>query len=694
MRALTFFSFRIALLLAVGVATSTSQTASPVRAGERVSANDSWYGTLTARLEGGGLIEVLTGTVIYEYSYTLGPEDYYVLTGGTMTWSASGGSGDCIYTGGPTVIPLSVGNTEGEMLVRADGRYTVNTYLPSSPGVVTVTCPEGSSQFAAVGQGLFVARFVSPYFYLSDSGRKMVGTDTLGATRWTWDLTSDLPGLEVELDDYDTWRPGAGKDEKDPGRDLIVHARVLKPDGTLSTVPADSFRYELIECSKVPGIAMNFPLPAAAKDDRDLQFIAARNPDASEIGPEGQWMTKGFAVESQATLTAFDWGAFAKLKVTALVNGVTITGHLKGDPAMEVILIPKRDPSSYIADGWKSKNNATSLADDDDTDSKPEGDGDVGDGLTLYEEYRGFIENGKHLPTKPGKKDLFIRDELGGRTKQGIGLFISATKLAVHHQLRDVEFPANRVINANNAGVPHAVDQHALKITLGAREWVSSANGGPGLPRKITNVDIATGIINAPAQLVAMRSGGGTANIQLNTDVVAHEIGHCVNIWHHGEIDQKVTWELKRDGAGSVVRDASGLGVILENGATEVTLQLEGGTRVILSALQPVGARPEVWVGYRQGQHSGQENCFMRYKVALVYATSATTRYIPQGSSASASLPAPNLFCSTKTGTGVNSSSRNPRPQFGDAAGAAGVGPAVRGSCLKRLCVNDIQPDH
>ena len=32
--------------------------------------------------------------------------------------------------------------------------------------------------------------------------------------------------------------------------------------------------------------------------------------------------------------------------------------------------------------------------------------------------------------------------------------------------------------------------------------------------------------------------------------------------------------------------------------------------------------------------------------------------------------------------------------QFGDAANAAAVGPAVRGSCLKRVCLNDHQPDH
>ncbi len=115
-----------------------------------------------------------------------------------------------------------------------------------------------------------------------------------------------------------------------------------------------------------------------------------------------------------------------------------------------------------VADAWKQQEGASGLADESDDDAEPQGDPTVrGDGLTVYEEYRGFFENGEHFRSKPKEKELFVRDKIGGRTKRGIQVFVSATGLHVHHKLRDEELGEDRLIN-RNFGYAHQTNQHGV----------------------------------------------------------------------------------------------------------------------------------------------------------------------------------------------------------------------------------------
>jgi len=116
-----------------------------------------------------------------------------------------------------------------------------------------------------------------------------------------------------------------------------------------------------------------------------------------------------------AGISSFDFGAYGKLKVTAEVNGREIVGYWKNDPAKEQkpLLLPKRKPTSWIADKWKEDQGVSDLSDTDDEENEPVGDTHKGDGLSLYEEYRGFSENLKHIRANPKKKDLFVCDRIG-----------------------------------------------------------------------------------------------------------------------------------------------------------------------------------------------------------------------------------------------------------------------------------------
>jgi hypothetical protein len=95
-------------------------------------------------------------------------------------------------------------------------------------------------------------------------------------------------------------------------------------------------------------------------------------------------------------------------------------------------------------------------------------------------------------------------------------------------------------------------------------------------------------------------------------------------------------------------------------------------------------------------QHSGVEECFMRYRVAQAVAFGSN---IPPSTSAS---PSPStmsarywigvnqeaqrtILCESRIGTGVNDPGRSRGPRYGDAA-------AGRGECKKQILVNDYGP--
>jgi hypothetical protein len=440
---------------------------------------------------------------------------------------------------------------------------------------------------------------------------------------------------------------------------------------------------------------MNFPRPELAQRSFDLQFTPEKNPDATTIDAARQWMEMPPGTEAAVTLTSFDWGGWATLQITAVVDGSIATGFLKGDRGATDILIPKREETSKIAERWLSDVGIGGYPDDSDGDDEPEGDGHEGDGFSLYEEYRGFIHKGAHLELDPNVKDLFVRDTIGGRSKWGISQFTAASKLAVHHELESSEYPPSRVMNANTSGWAHRVDQHCLVLIRGSQEFISAAEGGPGLPRAISHVEISMTVQRSPIDLVTIRSGGTTTHSDRLSFIYAHELGHAVNIWHHGDTDIYITdWRIQRDNSGRIVRDDALLPVVVEGGGLQVEVFREPNVRFVPRSLEQSVGPLENYVGVRGGQHSGEERCFMRYDVANVYATDAYTRFwIMEWRSRSEAAPQDH-FCASSLGTGFNDSSRDPHSRFGDASSTATDGPAKRGDCLHRICVNDILGDH
>jgi hypothetical protein len=597
-------------------------------------------------------------------------------------------------------------------------------------------CPSGTSTSdddftTQLGGGGFSARRVEgtlPATGLVLSGKgsfrsKLAQTMNLsydegGEVLWEYSWYIEPAGSEdlevvVKPQNYDQWRPkgnvverggnvslgpgpgvaapaaqtvGVAVEEADPDY-LTLNAVLQTPGGGTPQQKAEKFLFELVNVSREPGATLNYPLDSPQADQPDLRFDPRANPpDKLKVTD-----TEGLAAETvqtqitQATanVSSYDWGGWGEVRVTAIMpGGRRIVGYLEGDKAQTNVRLPKRSPTSVIADSWKEAQGVTGLADNDDGDNDPVGDGHKGDGLTLYEEYRGFYEKQEHIHGDPKKKDFFILNKVGWNTMAGIYYFQALSGVKVHPEFWSNQVPDDRVINKNHIQGPHVVDQHAVLLTQGRQHYVSKAEGGPGTPQKITKVSLMWEL--------NPNSGGQTLDQQpvsevMRTRNIAHELLHAASVWHHGDGDGYVLW-LREDRNGKPVimeYQTDGRGQKTGTG-TEVSVYAEpnGGEDAKFDATDADFATGwKVFLGKEGATHSGDENCVMRYSVSEAYVAPArkgepNVRYYTGPVEQSGFR-----LCTVKTGTGVNSKDHQPQSRYGD---------AERGDCTHQICVNDL----
>lgn len=579
--------------------------------------------------------------------------------------------------------------------------------------------------------------------------RTRTGSDSYksGTNSYTCSYTlqpvGESPEIElvVEPQGYASWRPEAGPDERSVGNEIKIDAKLQGPGGGVAKVKARKIIFELTGTSREPGVALNFPLAAAATSDFDLQFSPKSNPPGQYIilGPANQRAetVPGQYASASITVSSFDWGAWSTLMVTAeLEDGRRVTGHLKGERGTTQILVPKRAKDSKIADIWK-QNAGISQPDNDDSEPGPAGNNNLGDGFTLYEEYRGFYVDGKHISGDPKKIDFFVRNYIGADAEPGIFLFADLTGAEVHSRLLDTEFDRQiRVMNGNHGQVPHRVDQHGVFLetqpTLDGGHTYLSKAGVRGRPVITLSVnlqprDSLTSMVtseNVPVSDLAFAYDRG----------IAHELMHSVGAEHHGIGDGNAAFffvfaddpknktgkshfrfSLMDGGKAVTITDeASGrdLASLMEGEMMLHREQMrpEWYPRLLTEAKKFIADRPgydipwtaeqlaehdlsywaantlaHMWyVGAEHGECSGNELCVMRYYFARLYEKKGTENsfYIVRDSrSEHAGLE----LCRLPEGTGINDKDRKPQPRYGDAA-------ATRGACAASIIFNDVLP--
>ncbi|WP_223639552.1 hypothetical protein [Corallococcus sp. EGB] len=520
-----------------------------------------------------------------------------------------------------------------------------------------------------------------------------------------WDLWPEETDAELILsaEGYENWLPLGPTDIPPvslnpsqlpaPGNTIKITAAIIPLVPTF-TDSAESIEFE-VDSSTLKGISMNKPLDAEDTSPQDLQFEEAPNTALNlEFVDKNRVKTpQGTYTHAFAELSAFDFGAYGTVKAIAhfpsgkvLLSKVVMSDGQSQFNVDSPLNIPKRDSQSQIADSWKQSKGAMNLADNSDLDKLPNGLGDehAGDGLTLFEEYRGFHLKGNHTRTSPKEVDYFLNNNYGSSADPGINLFQNLTGLKVH-KLDAGEFgggtPPTRVLNVNSQEGTHIVDQHIVIMNRkapDATDTFSKTIGGPSTPWKITSIELLNSI-----------------NLSERASHIAHELAHSVNVPHHGDLGlMKVKWakdpedgkyyEVPLEAPGMVpVPTKQRIGLIHDEETRRTWTPSADITELILAV---------TCQGSESNSFSGEENCIMRRRAnAVIRSSEPGTRYFinidePIGSALCASTEG-SLF--NRPVGWVYSSPEVTPPLFQSSRHGQAESSRQRGDCAHKICVSD-----
>ncbi len=514
------------------------------------------------------------------------------------------------------------------------------------------------------------------------------------------------------------------------GNDLQL--KVTLWDGQLNKEAADNYQavIKLNNVSNMPGYCMNFPEDNKAADDKpDMRFDRADSA-IYESWSEGKLKTKKASGPQYVTVVSYDYGGMADMTAdVTLADGNTIKAHLRNG-TMDTLTLPKRSNGSLVADYWKQLEGAEKKSDlADDEEIELHDDRYPGDGLTLYEEYRGFLENRKHFRGSAEKKDMMVCNKIAtARSQDGINnceavLNQYGNHVVMHSHFKDDEFGKkqnpdgdelalmatyevktpmkyDRCINYNNIEDLHLVDQHGVVLMfankeLGFAKAVRKTNKDLGPPKNYYFL-IITKDFNPKPKGWAETNGSvdgdghvktGEGGAKILTDeyarTVSHEMLHCFHIRHHGDdgdygnyqfmySDLGHSWEIKMKNKENYLDD---------NGFYyHVKMFWEDDPTHEINSTDNVVPAREWHIYGNNSTHSGVEDCIMRYDVADGYIKESNI-YLLRGKALYVELSGINL-CNSTIGTGVNSRKHKPMSRYGDAAPG-------RGDCIHQFCVSD-----
>ena len=371
---------------------------------------------------------------------------------------------------------------------------------------------------------------------------------------------------------------------------------VPKPGSANTWIPHDTVSRKMeitfIARSNEKGKAMNADLAEEPQDSPDLYFDPARNygvecrDDPTGKGHFGTCKTTSEHNSYMFAINSDDYGGFSRLDVTCdgcvpltLVTGLFPETFQRGqrwevavaeqDREKRAVYVPHDVNKNQISDGYLPDQSGA-VSSDYDRESVPEGNGVDGDGLSAYEEYRGFISgNGIHVRTDWEKKTLMIENVHNLNTSRfggASGLEIVELDSAGHKQ---------RIVNFNS-GHANAVDQHGLILRM-----------MPSLNDKYAGYCFCDRERPKGATKVVVKPASR------HSQTVAHELGHAVGMEHHGN----ASWPEKE----SIRAMTGGISDLFPG-------RVHSG-----SSLCGINLPAKFKVGSKGDQGSGNHQCIMKY---------------------------------------------------------------------------------
>ncbi|MFN8361487.1 MAG: hypothetical protein U0264_16360 [Candidatus Kapaibacterium sp.] len=356
-------------------------------------------------------------------------------------------------------------------------------------------------------------------------------------------------------DFYKHWLPAgrtksqlkAASDEY--GNSIAFKIKIVEK-GTLKDLTTTPFQvhWKLDSVSALPGDCTNYPV-ASSDAGPDLRFDTKKEllPDNMRVVSESELESPDAAgVACIATVLCYDYGAYGKLTAHVRImdagNVVDIDAHLR-DKFVPGAMIPIDENQNHIADEWENSmnifgKNLPAMSDDEvQTDNE-----NNGDGLTLFEEYRGMMIQGQHLRLTPLQKKLFVFNKSATVTTKHIGKFKLLTggdKGIMPLVVQEDEIHSTMAINSNKTvftgGVQHGVKLqdfpgHVEKaFALGGNAKAVAINGDNGALRSPKDLDhIWFALANTKRYLPFLTDVDAYI-----ANTVAHEIAHACGVSHH-----------------------------------------------------------------------------------------------------------------------------------------------------------------
>jgi hypothetical protein len=228
---------------------------------------------------------------------------------------------------------------------------------------------------------------------------------------------------------YESWVPVPAADAADAkifgeAKPVAILAKLQKgraESAPPATVPSRIYFF-LMDLSQLRGTCTNYPVDAAKDEDaprkNDLRFSKTQ-PDYIVLDDDLHCHTVGATLAAVVMVEATDTAGYGDVVAEA-----PDLDHLKSYCAYTTkdgIDVPYDPDGDHIAYAWKKQMNC--LLEEATSDAEPQNDQrESGDGLTLFEEYRGFVElenhgtdtynvhKYKHVRTNPKRKDVFCFD--------------------------------------------------------------------------------------------------------------------------------------------------------------------------------------------------------------------------------------------------------------------------------------------